>query len=122
MLYAFFDGDNIGPTVEILLMENKISEATTFSENINIAILEIGELLKSADDIKIIILGGDDVLIEFDPIRYNLSFLEKLRDIFKEKTGNSMSCGIGKDISQSIWNLHVAKLYGKNTIKGWDNL
>lgn len=122
MLYAFFDGDNIGPTIEILLTENKISEAMTFSENVKTALLEIEKFLNSTDGIKIIILGGDDILIEFDPIKYNLDFLEKLRDTFKEKTGNSMSCGVGKDVPQSIWHLHIAKLYGKNTIKGWDSL
>jgi CRISPR/Cas system-associated protein Cas10 (large subunit of type III CRISPR-Cas system) len=120
MLYAFFDGDNIGPTVEILLTESKISEAMTFSENIKAALLEIEKLLKATDGIKIIILGGDDILIEFDPIKHNLDFLEKLRDTFKDKTGNSMSCGVGKDVPQSIWHLHIAKLYGKNTIKGWE--
>ena len=118
MLYAFFDGDNIGPTVEILLTENKISEAVTFSENVAAAMLAIDKLLKSTDGVKIIILGGDDILIEFDPKKNGLEFLEKIRKIFKEKTGNSMSCGIGADLPQSIWQLHIAKLYGKNAIKG----
>lgn len=120
MRYAFFDGDNIGPTIEILLTENKISEAMAFSENIKAALLAIEKLLKSTDGIKIIVLGGDDILIEFDPGKHDLDFLERLRYTFKDKTGNSMSCGVGKDVPQSIWHLHIAKLYGKNTIKGWE--
>lgn len=34
MFYAFFDGDNIGNTIEILLLDGKISEATVLSNNI----------------------------------------------------------------------------------------
>lgn len=120
MFYAFFDGDNIGPTIEILLTENRIDEAMRLSENIKIALFEIEQILKSSNDVKIIVLGGDDILIQFNPMQYDLEFLENIRGIFKEKTGISMSCGVGKDVPQSIWNLHMAKLYGKDIIKGWE--
>src|SRR5688572_8052033 len=108
MLYAFFDGDNIGPTVELLLTEDKVDEAATFSENVKAALFYIEKLLNSTNGIKVIILGGDDILIGFDPMTHGLDFLEKIRSIFKEKTGNSMSCGVGEDIPKSIWQLHLA--------------
>lgn len=118
MLYAFFDGDNIGPTVEILLTENRIAEAVEFSENIKSAMLEIENLLVSTDGINTLIIGGDDIVIQFDPSKQNIDFLENIRNIFKHRTGNSMSCGVGSSMQESIWNLHIAKLYGKNTIRG----
>lgn len=118
MLYAFFDGDNIGLTLERLLTENKVSEATTFSENVKTAILEIEGILKSTADIDIVILGGDDILIKFDLAEHDIDFLKSIMDRFRVTTGNTMSCGVGENIPKSIWNLHLAKLYGKNIIKG----
>jgi hypothetical protein len=120
MLYAFFDGDNIGPTIEILLTENRIDEAVNLSKSINTVISEIEGILKSKDGIEIIILGGDDILIRYDTLKHGNELLEEIRNTFKARTGNSMSCGVGKDIPESIWNLHLAKLHGKNMIKGTD--
>lgn len=117
ILYAFFDGDNIGSTIEILLIENKVYEARKLSQNINTVIFEIEKILQSKDNIEIIILGGDDILIRYDTTRYGEDFLESIRNLFKAKTGNSMSCGVGRDISESIRNLYLAKLYGKNMVK-----
>lgn len=120
MLYAFFDGDDVGSTIEILLTDDKIDEAVNLSRSINTAICEIEKKLQSRDDIEIIILGGDDILIRYDNLKQGRKFLEEIKDFFKAETGISMSCGVGKDIPESIWNLHLAKLHGKNMIMGVD--
>lgn len=117
-MYAFFDGDNIGKRLEILLTEGQIEEAVKLSLNIQQALNEIGELLKSTEGVSIIIIGGDDILIEFDHQRHDITFLESIRDKFHTITGNTMSCGLAKDIPSTIWNLHLAKLYGKGIIRG----
>jgi hypothetical protein len=117
MIYAFFDGDNIGDKLEILLLEGKIAEAQDFSHNIETAIDEIKIKLKSNPDVEIIIAGGDDLLIGYDPAMHNDLFLEELRSIFKARTNHSMSCGIGESIPQAVRNLYLAKLYGKNRIR-----
>ena len=118
MGYAFFDGDNIGDTLEILLVEEKVAEAQRFSRNIKIAISEIEAKLKDIPDTEIIIAGGDDLLIKYDSRLHNMSFLEEIRTIFKARTNHSMSCGVGENIPHSVQNLYLAKLYGKNQIKG----
>lgn len=116
--YAFFDGDNIGNTIEILLIEGKVTKAISLSENINDAANEMGKTLKSRDGIEVMILGGDDLLIKYDSKKYGLELLQEIITLFQTKTGLSMSCGVGKNISESIQNLRLAKLYGKDQIKG----
>lgn len=119
MRYAFFDGDNIGPTLEILLIENKIIEAQQFSNNIKLALKEIEDFVLSVEDAKLVIIGGDDILLYFNSQTHNINLLERIRDAFRNKTGNTMSCGVGKSLSEAIYNLRLAKIYGKDAIKGW---
>ena len=94
-VYAFLDGDNIGIRLEELLSKNKTSEASLLSENIKIAMLEIDKILNSKPDVKIIIIGGDDVLIQYDHEKYGTDIIDEILNTFKVITGLSMSCGIG---------------------------
>ena len=119
MAYAFFDGDDIGPTVEILLLEGRIIEAQAFSNSIKEALQEIEVYLRSFDWLNIIIIGGDDILLEVNTQSISQEFLEKIRQIFKDKTGNSISCGVGDNLTEAIFNLRLAKLYGKDAVRGW---
>jgi hypothetical protein len=116
-VYAFLDGDNIGIRLEELLSKNKTSEASLLSENIKIAMLEIDKILNSKPDVKIIIIGGDDVLIQYDHEKYGTDIIDEILNTFKVITGLSMSCGIGLSIGQSIINLDNAKKSGKNKIE-----
>lgn len=118
MLYAFFDGDDIGNTIEILLTEDKVVEAVRLSENIKLAMQKIEQLLLVKDDVQLILIGGDDILIEYNEEKYDKDILEEIMNIFKDITGKSMSCGVGDTLPNAIWCLHTAKLYGKNLIKG----
>ncbi len=118
MLYAFFDGDNIGNTLEILLIEGRISEAVVLSKNVTIAMTELETFLKAKSDVEIIILGGDDILIKYNDVKHNKDFLVEIARIFKDYTGLTMSCGVGGEITESVYNLRLAKLYGKNQIRG----
>ncbi len=117
-MYAFFDGDNIGSTIEMLLTEGRVEEASDLSKNIQIALTEIEEFLKSKKGIEIIILGGDDILISYSFLEEEKKLLEDVRNKFFTRTGNTMSCGVSDDLPEAIWNLHLAKLYGKDIIRG----
>jgi len=118
IVYAFFDGDNISDAIEILLVENKIIEATRLSEDIKEAMYEIEKKLKSIIGVEIVIIGGDDLLIRYEGEKLTKAVVEDVRKLFKSKTGISMSCGIGANITESIQNLHLAKLYGRDQIRG----
>jgi minimal CRISPR polymerase-like protein len=117
-MYAFFDGDNIGERMEIMLLENRLTEATEFSEKLERAMSRLGEITRSQDGIEVIILGGDDLLFKYEDSSTSISeLLEKLRSEFLRISGSTMSCGVGKTVRESVLNLYLAKLYGKNQIK-----
>ena len=118
MVYAFFDGDNTGDAIEIMLLENRMDKAIILSDSITSFNDKIKGFLEAKGDIDIIISGGDDLLIQYDFNKYGTYILDEVRAIFTNKTGLSISCGFGDDIAQSINNLRLAKLYGKNQIKG----
>ncbi|MEH2111571.1 mCpol domain-containing protein [Nostoc sp.] len=118
--YAFFDGDNIGNTIENLLNNGRIQEAAYLSESIKLAIFQIELFINSTDDTELIIAGGDDVLIKYNTEKYNYTFLEKISKIFSQHTGLSMSCGVGENVSQAINNLASAKQNTKGIIKYTD--
>jgi len=118
MPYAFFDGDNIGDTIEKLLIEKRVDEATLLSENINKSVHNLEKLLRSKNGVEIIILGGDDLLIKFDSEECDVKLLNEITILFENTCGLSMSCGVGTTILEAIQNLHMAKLYGKNQIIG----
>lgn len=113
--YAFFDGDNVGNTIEILLLEGKVSEAQLLSDNINKAIQKIKKYL--TDKAEVILAGGDDVLIKVKDDELLAEKLTAVTKIFSTTTGLTISCGVDKDIEGAIYQLSIAKLYGKNQIK-----
>jgi hypothetical protein len=117
-MYAFFDGDSIGDKMEIMLLENRLTEAAEFSEKLENAMSQLDEIVKSQEGVEIIILGGDDLLFKYqDDSKNILEYLEKIRSEFHRITGSTMSCGVGETVRESVINLYFAKLYGKNQIK-----
>jgi len=116
--FAFFDGDNVGNTIDNLLNNDKVKEASLLSENIKKAILKIKLFINSIDGAEIIIAGADDILISYNSEKFEeYIFLEKLTNIFTNYTGLSMSCGVGYSISQAANNLSSVKQTVKGTIK-----
>lgn len=107
--YAFFDGDNVGNTIDNLLNSGRVQEATHLSESIKSAIFQIELFVRSTENAKVIISGGDDVLIEYAPEKSEGNFLQSISQIFTNHTGLSISCGAGNSVVQAILNLENVK-------------
>lgn len=119
-LYAFFDGDGVGDVLRIFLLENQTRRASELSEKISATLSGIAGRLRGEEYVEVLIAGGDDLLIRFEADRYQLSLIEQVRTEFRRNTGISMSCGIGRSIPDAIRHLDLAKLYGKDQIRGLD--
>lgn len=118
--YAYFDGDNIGNSIENLLSNGRVQEATHLSERIKLAIFQIELFIDSTNDAEILISGGDDVLIKFDSEKHNYLLLEKIARIFVKNTGLSMSCGVGDNVNQAISSLMSVKQRSKGIIRSFN--
>ena len=109
MRYAFFDGDKVGNSIRSLLLSDRLEEAESLSKKIKQAILKIERNLTNQHGMRVVIAGGDDVLVEYDPEICNQSTIELVPTVFKEETGISMSFGIGNSIDESLEKLDMAK-------------
>jgi CRISPR/Cas system-associated protein Cas10 (large subunit of type III CRISPR-Cas system) len=122
MQYAFFDGDDVGPTLERLLTSGSLEEAQTFSRNVSAAMKTIEDMCQVCAGVEVLFIGGDDALIAFDPEQVSAYFIEDIREAFRRCSGNTMSCGVANTIRDVISKLHEAKLFGKNGTRGWELL
>lgn len=116
MIYAFFDGDNVGDKIEILLLDGDLEKARALSESIKVSLTGIEQYLSGR--FEIILSGGDDLLVRFEDSEDILTIVAWVRSKFAQETGLTMSCGIGRTIADSIYQLGLAKLYGKNGVRG----
>ena len=62
-IYAFGDGDKIREKVENYLFNHDLEGLTTFSQNLTSAISQLKENAIATTNAKVIVAGGDDILL-----------------------------------------------------------
>lgn len=113
-MYAYFDGDNIGDSIELLLINANVKEATKLSAKLNDAISQLKNELNDKLDIEIILYGGDDLLIKYDEVSNHLNIIQAARKNYFDCCGHYISCGCGDTLNIAMENLRKAKLMGRN--------
>lgn len=116
MEYGFFDGDEIGNSLEELLRNDKVEDASNLSAMINVAMKEIKEYLDEIEKYEILIWGGDDLLIKTINGNISQTVIETIRTIFLKNTGCTISGGIGSSIIEAMDKLGEAKISGRNKV------
>lgn len=114
--YAFFDGDGVGNIIEYYLLTGQTENAIGISNSIKKAFETIENMLNKIEDIAILIIGGDDLLIEISTNNFEMDIINEICSIFNNETTLTISCGIGRTIKETIDNLRLAKVSGKNKI------
>lgn len=114
--YIRIDCDNVGDKIELFLYQNNTLEAQkisdTIKKNINWLAVQFSEKLKG----EILVIGADDILFKTSIEYYNKKTIEELKLIFFEKSGITISIGVGNNILDAMKNLKIAKISGKNKI------
>lgn len=113
-MYAYFDGDNIGDSIELLLLNDNVKEATELSAKLNNAICQLKDELSNKLDIEIILYGGDDLLIKYNDVSNHLNIIQIARTNYFDCCGHYISCGCGNTLNIAMENLRKAKLMGRN--------
>ncbi len=113
-MYAYFDGDGIGDSIELLLLNGDIEKARILSSNLNDAIYQLKKEISLLLNIEVILFGGDDLLIYYDYIKTDLEIIIEARNNYFNCCGHYISCGCGNTITLAMENLRKAKLMGKN--------
>lgn len=117
-MFIYFDGDDIGNHLELLLLDGKLEMANKFSQKVITAMSELQKSLKQISDVKIHLCGGDDLIGEFSKSVISVEDIELLRKKFESQSGVTISAGIGQTIEIALMNLRRAKLSGKNLLVG----
>lgn len=114
--YAYFDGDDVGAKLELLLLDNKEEDARSYSESINSALVQLRAFL-SLMRAETILAGGDDLIAFWSSSGcISIREIENARRTFFDACSCTISVGIGGSLSEAASNLRRAKLQGKNQV------
>lgn len=111
--YAYFDGDDVGSRLELLLLDNKSEDAASYSRDVSQALGLVHKDLSSRPDVEVLVAGGDDVLARWPAGALTLDDVEAIRALFHRACGQTLSVGIGRSLHDATINLRRAKLLGK---------
>ena len=115
MWVAHFDGDDVGPGLEILLLDNRLEDARVYSRRIVQAMTRLSETIRESANSDIVVSGGDDLIVSWQTAP-DSNWLESLRATFREDCGRTLSIGLGQTPRTAADNLRRAKLEGKDRL------
>lgn len=118
--FAYFDGDDVGASIELLMLQDDVIAAAEVSSRVSSAIKAISDYLESTLGGKVFFAAGDEVLVRLNTPP-QVAEVESLRNQFHEITGLSISCGIASSAQEAAHQLRLAKLRGKNQTAGGQN-
>ncbi|WP_157368266.1 hypothetical protein [Alloactinosynnema sp. L-07] len=109
---AIVDGDDVGASMELPLLELRVADAVRFSrqvsETLDLLVVEASNIA----GVKLISHGGDSAI--FGLKENSLGTFEGFLADFRVRNSFSISCGVGADSRQALLALRLAKSSGKN--------
>lgn len=113
-VFAYFDGDNIGSQLELLLLDDQMLKAAHYSQDVNRAIMLVQVELEKASQTEILLAGGDDLVATWPKGAFSLARIDFVRSLFQQTCGRTLSAGVAFTVSGAAHNLRRAKLMGKD--------
>ena len=118
IIYILGDGNKIRERIEKHLLSGELEALELLSHRLTEAITTIKLLSISTMDAKVVMAGGDDILLLVDRNKYSRELIQQLSDIFKKESGESISFGIGFTIETAYVNLRRAKSSSVSIVEG----
>jgi hypothetical protein len=116
-VYIRLDCDNVGDKIECALYNEKPEIAQNISNKIKKNIKLVVKKFKSEFNSELLLVGSDDLLLKIELKYFDIEKIEKIKFEFQKNSGITLSIGIGKTILDSLVNLKIAKVSGKNRIE-----
>jgi len=113
MTYVAIDADNVGESVGNAVLSDDTSQLSKLSEAINTGV-QIFSKWAEFNGGSVISSGSDEAIFQV-PVT-SIPDLENLKDEYVDKTGFTISIGIGEKVSDAAKALIYAKMNGKNQI------
>ncbi|XGV95248.1 MAG: mCpol domain-containing protein [Leptolyngbya sp. BL-A-14] len=110
------DGDNIGDVIDLHLLSGNLEEASKFSFQVKSALEDIATQAKDEIKALLIYVAGDDICF-IVPDNINIKdILTSYAEYFLERTGKTMSFGVGRTSVEALICLRTAKVSGKGRV------
>jgi hypothetical protein len=106
MTYVAIDADNVGESVGNAVLSNDTEQLSSISNSINSGVGIFSQWAEHNGG-KVISSGSDEAIFQV-PVQ-SLDDLEKLKQEYQNKTGFSISIGIGENVSDAAKALIYAK-------------
>lgn len=110
------DGDNIGDVIDLHLLTGNIEEASKFSFQVKSALEDIATLANNDIKALLIYVAGDDICFVVSNDINIKDLLLSYSEYFLNKTGKTMSFGVGRTSIEALICLRKAKVSGKGRV------
>ena len=121
-MFIAADGDDVGSRIELFILKGQMAELKEYSEKFNSSIDWLIDMLIAEFNATIYLKGGDSILVGMLNAAEIYNLIENLRQQFSQKSGNSLSVGIGHSPLDAYLALKYAKASGKNCIRLYSDL
>jgi GTP cyclohydrolase III len=115
-MYIAIDGDDVGNKLEYFMLTNQLGQLKSFSELFAESFRWLEDTLTDDLDAAVIFSGGDNLLANTNNDDELITRLERLKIGFLEKSGRSLSIGLGATTREAYFALKLAKVSGKDKI------
>lgn len=115
------DGDNMGSLIGKHILANDLEKAKRLSQTIHKGADAVLSYATKTWGGRVILSGGDDMLMEVHKHRFDPSQVAEMRALYKKVTGATLSVGVGHKASDASNALAYAKNTGKNKLVVWDD-
>ena len=108
-LFLLGDADNVRKKMQGLLLSGNLDALKALSSALSRHVAELSSLIENSFAADIVFCGGDELLARVEYDKFNEGRLRELTAGFKEKTGITISFGVGRSVEEAFTNLSRAK-------------
>ena len=122
-IYVAVDGDNVGASLERLMIVNDVKMLREFSRDYEPRMRNLIQIFVQRFDADIIFYGGDNFLASFEQESSLQGQIQEICNDFKVASGQTVSAGLGESPREAYIALRLAKTKpGKGTVQDFNAL
>lgn len=121
-VYLAVDGDDVGRSLEYLLLTNQDKALRIFSHSVAEAVEWLSDELVQVFGAELVFKGGDNILCTLTPNERFVEESDAFRRGFHERTGCTISIGLGTNAREAYIALKFAKASGKDRVCTYDEV
>ena len=121
-MFIAIDGDDVGRSLELYILDNRIEELEFFATALKQKFEWFANKLHHLFRARIHMIGGDSILASCESDLEILKRLESLRHEFFQHEFPTLSIGIGDTPREAYLALKYAKLRGKNRLITFEDI